>query len=165
MTDLTLYALESELESLLDSVETCPDELREELEERITEYVSAEAVKVDNVGKVLSQLDSVQAHARSEIERLRIRQQAAERAQRNLEVYILHLLARRNGQPLKGKNITLFARRTEVLIIDDPDAVPAEWKRTTLQVDILKEPIKRAIKEGATIAGVHIEPREHLVKR
>lgn len=165
MTDLTLYALESELEALLDSVEACPDELREECEERITQYLSAEAVKVDNVGKVLSQLDNVQAHARTEIERLRIRQQTAERAQRNLEVYILHLLARRNGQPLKGKNITLFARRSEVLVIDDPDAVPHEWKRTVVTVDIPKEPIKRAIKEGATISGVHVEPREHLVKR
>lgn len=165
MTELTLYALESELEALLDSVETCPDELREELEERLTRYLAAEAIKVDNVGKVLSQLASVRAHARSETERLRIREQAAEKAERNLEAYILHILARRNGQPLKGKNITLFARRTEVLVIDDPDAVPAEWKRTTLQVDIPKEPIKRAIKDGETIPGVHIEPREHLIKR
>lgn len=165
MTDLTLYALESELEALLDSVETCPDELREELEQRITEYVGAEAAKVDNVGHILSQLESVQAHAKTETERLRIRQQAAEKAERHLEAYILHILSRRGGKPLKGHNITLSARRTEVLVIDDPDAVPPTWKRTTVQVDIPKEPIKRAIKEGSSIPGVHIEPREHLVKR
>ena len=28
MTDLTLYAIEEELESLLDTVEVCPEELR-----------------------------------------------------------------------------------------------------------------------------------------
>ena len=165
MTDLTLYRIEDELEALLDSVETCSDELREELEARIAQYVGAETVKVDNVGRVLSQLDSVQAHARSEIERLGIRQRNAENAKRRLEAYLLHVLARRNGQPLKGKTVTLFARRTEALIIDDPDAVPAEWKRTTVNVDIPKEPIKRAIKDGGTVPGAHIEPREHLVKR
>lgn len=165
MTDLTLYRLDEELEALVDSALTCPDELREELEERIAQFLTAETAKIDSIGWVLSTLESVQAHARSEIERLRIRQQAAEKAQRHLEAYILHILARRNGQPLKGKNITLFARRTEVLIVDDPDAVPAEWKRTTVTVDIPKEPLKRAIKEGENIPGVHIEPREHLVKR
>lgn len=165
MIDFTLNRIEDELEPLLDSLATCPDELREELVKRIDEYMSAETIKIDNIGWVLSQLAAVQAHARTETERLRIRQQAAEKAERNLEAYILHVLARRNGQPLKGKNITLFARRTEVLVIDDPDAVPAEWKRTTLTVDIPREPVKRALKAGETIPGVHIEERQHLVKR
>lgn len=165
MTDLTLYEIESELEALTDSIETCPEELQAELEERIAGYLGAEAGKVDSIGWVLSQFASVQAHARTEIERLRLRQQSAERAARNLEEYILRILARRNGQPLKGRTTTLFARRSEALIVDDPDRVPQEWKRTTVSVDIPKEPLKRAIQAGETIPGVHIETREHLVRR
>lgn len=165
MTELTLYTLESELEALLDSVETCPDELREELEAKITKYLDAELSKVDNIGWVLSTLDNVQVHARTEIARLRTREQAAAKAAQSLETYILHVLARRNGKPLKGHNVTLSARRTEALIIDDPDAVPEQWKRTTINVDIPKDPIKRALGAGETIPGVHLEAREHLVKR
>lgn len=165
MIDLTLLRIDEETEALVNTGEMCSDELREEFEQRLAEYMSAEIIKIDNIGWVLSELDNIQAHARSEIERLRVRQQAAEKSARNLETYILHILARRNGKPLKGQNVTLSARRTEVLVIDDPDAVPAEWKRTTVTVDVPKEPIKRAIKEGIEIPGVHIEPREHLVKR
>lgn len=165
MIDLALYRIEDELEAIENTREACPDELREELVERYDAYLNAEAAKVDNIGWLLSQFAAVRAHARSEGERLRLREQAAEKAERDLERYILRVLARRNGKPLKGKNITLFARRSEVLVIDDPEAVPVEWKRTTVTVDVPKEPIKRAIKEGAEIPGVHIEPREHLVKR
>jgi hypothetical protein len=165
VTGLTLYRIEDELESLLDSVETCPEELRSELEARIAEYLGAEKSKVDSIGRVLSSLDSVQAHAKAEIERLRARQQAAEKNARRLEAYILHVLAQREGKPLKGDSCTLFARRTEALVITDPGAVPEQWKRTTVSVDIPKDPIKKALKAGEDIPGVVLEQHESLVRR
>jgi hypothetical protein len=165
MTDLTLYKIEQELETLLDSVETCPDELRPELEEQIARYVGAEVDKVDRIGTVLSSLDNVQAHAKAEIDRLRERQQSAERAGKRLEGYVLHVLRQRGGQPLKGRNVTFTIRHSEALIIDDPSAVPAEWKRTTITVDIPKDPIKKAIKAGEDVPGVHIEQRESLQRK
>ena len=165
MTDLTLYAIEEELQSLLDTVEVCPEELRPELEARIAEYVGGEIAKVDGIGRVLSTFDAVQSHAKSEIERLRARQKSAENNAERLKAYILHVLAQRDGKPLKGNYVTFFASRSEALIIDDPEAVPAEWKRTTVSVDIPKEPVKRAIKAGQAIPGAHIEEREYLGRR
>lgn len=165
MTGLTLYQIEQELESLLDTVEVCPEELRPSLEARITGYVGSEAVKVDGIGQVLSSLDAVQSHAKSEIERLRARQKSAENNAERLKAYILHVLAQRDGKPLKGNYVTFFANRSEALIIDDPETVPTEWKRTTVSVDIPKEPVKRAIKAGQTIPGAHIEQREYLGRR
>jgi hypothetical protein len=165
VTDLTLYAIEEDLQSLLDSVEVCPEELRPELEARIAEYVGSEIAKVDGVGRVLSSLDAVQSHARAEIERLRARQKSAENNAERLKAYILHVLAQRDGKPLKGNYVTFFASRSEAVIIDDPETVPAEWKRTTVSVDIPKEPVKRAIKAGQTIPGAHIEQREYLGRR
>lgn len=165
MTGLTLYQIEQELESLLDSVEVCPEELRPELEERIAQYVGSEITKVDGIGRVLSSLDAVQSHAKSEIERLQARRQAALNNAERLKSYILRVLAQRDGKPLKGNYTTFFAGRSEALIIDDPEAVPAEWKRTTVSVDIPKEPVKRAIKAGQTVPGAHIEQREYLGRR
>jgi hypothetical protein len=165
MTDLTLYKIETELESLLDTLDVCPEEQRQELEEQIARYIGAEVDKVDRIGAVLSSLDSVQAHAKVEIERLRSRQQSAERNARQLEQYVLRVIRQRDGRPLKGKNVTFSVRHSEALIIDDPGAVPDEWKRTTVTVDIPRDPVKRAIKSGEDIPGVHIEQRESLQRK
>jgi hypothetical protein len=166
MNDLEpLWKIEEELRALVDSVETCPDELRAELEERIARYVGAEIDKVDRVGAVLSSLDGVAANAKTEIDRLRARQQSAERARARLEDYVLRVLRERDGQPLKGRNVTLSVRHSEALIVDDPDAVPAEWKRTTVVVDVPKDPLKKAIKAGQEIPGAHIERRDSLQRR
>jgi hypothetical protein len=166
MNDLEpLWKIEEELRALVDSVETCPEELRAELEARIARYVGAEIDKVDRVGAVLSSLDGVAANAKAEIDRLRARQQSAERARARLEDYVLRVLRERDGQPLKGRNVTLSVRHSEALIVDDPDAVPAEWKRTTVVVDVPKDPLKKAIKAGQEIPGAHIERRDSLQRR
>jgi hypothetical protein len=166
MNDLApLWEIEETLRALVDSAETCPEELRAELEARIAWYVGTEIDKVDRVGAVLSSLDGVAANAKTEIDRLRARQQSAERARARLEDYVLRVLRERDGQPLKGRNVTLSVRHSEALIVDDPDAVPAEWKRTTVVVDVPKDPLKKAIKAGQEIPGAHIEQREHLQRR
>jgi hypothetical protein len=166
MNDLApLWEIERELEALLDSLDVCPPELVPELEARIAQYVGAEVQKVDRIAAVLSTLDSVAANAKTEIERLRARQQSAERAAQRLESYVLHVMRERGAQRLEGHNVTLTRRRSEALIIDDPDAVPNEWKRTTVTIDIPKDPVKKAIKAGASILGAHVEQRENLQRK
>jgi hypothetical protein len=166
MKDLMpLWRIEDELTALLDSADTCPDELRSELEQRIAQYLGAEVEKVDRVDAVLASLEGVAANAKAEIERLRARQQSAEKAGQRLAAYVLSVLRQRDGRPLKGRNITFSVRHSEALVIDDPNAVPAEWKRTTVTVDIPKDPIKKAIKAGESVPGVHLEQRESLQRK
>jgi len=160
-----LWQIEDELQALLDSLDTCPDELREELEARIARYVTAEVEKVDRVGAVLTSLEGVQSNAKTEIERLRARQQAAQTAAARLEAYMLRVLQQRDGKLLKGRTTTFSVRRSEALVVDDAGAVPEEWKRTTVTVDIPKDPIKRALKAGEDVPGVHLEQRESLQRR
>jgi hypothetical protein len=160
-----LWQIEEELEALVNSLDTCPEELRPESEARIAEYLGAEVEKVDRIHAVLSSLDGVAANARAEIERLRARQQSAEKAAGRLEGYVLHVLRERDGRPLRGRNVTFTVRHSEALIIDDPDAVPTEWKRTTVTVDVPKDPIKKAIKAGEDVPGVRIEQRESLQRK
>jgi hypothetical protein len=166
MNDLEpLWKIEEELAALLDSVETCPDELRAELEARIAAYVTAEIDKIDRVNAVLNSLDAVSANAGTEIQRLRERQQSAERNARQLEQSVLRVLRERGGRPLKGRNVTFSVRHSEALIIDDPNAVPDKWKRTTITVDVPKQPVKAALKAGEDVPGVHLEQRESLQRK
>src|SRR5262249_32630850 len=119
-----LWRIEDELQTLLDSLDVCPPELRGELEARISPYLGAEIEKVDRVGAVLSSLDGVVANAKVEIERLQSRRQSAEKAKGRLEGYVLHVLRERGGRPLKGRNTEFSMRHSEALIVDDPGAVP-----------------------------------------
>jgi hypothetical protein len=102
---------------------------------------------------------------KAEIERLRSRQQSAAAAAGRLEHYILRILRDRDGRPLKGANITLSSRRSEALVIVDPELVPAGWKRVTTVTDIPKDPIKRALKAGEQVPGVALEQHEYLVRK
>lgn len=165
MKDLApLWQIEDELSAMLDSMDTCPEELRPELEARIVEYLGHEVEKVDRIQAVLASLYGISVCAKSEIERLRVRQSSAERATARLEDYVLRIL-RQRGQPLKGHHITFSIRRSESLVIVNPELVPDCWKRTTVSVDIPKDPLKRALKAGENIPGVIIQTNEHLVKR
>jgi hypothetical protein len=146
-------------------LDVCSDELRPELEQRIEEYIGAEVDKVDRVGAVLSSLDNVQAHAKAEIERLRKRQQSAEKSATRLEKYLLHLIRQRDDKPLKGRNVMFSIRRTEALAIINPELVPAKFKRTTITVDVPKTPIKEALKAGEEVPGVALQVNEHLVRK
>jgi hypothetical protein len=162
---MPLWRIEQELEALVDSLDTCDAELKPELEARIAEYITAEVDKVDRVDAVLASLDGVAENAKREIERLRVRQQSAEKASRRLEGYLLHVLRERGGKPLKGRNVTLSMRKTEALTIVTPELVPEKFKRTTITVDIPKTAVKEAIKAGEDVPGVVLQQNEHLVRK
>jgi Siphovirus Gp157 len=160
-----LWQIEDELSALVDSIDTCPDELRAELEERISQYLGHEVEKVDRIAAVLSSLDSVQVNAKAEIERLRHRQTAAQRAADRLSEYVVHLIRRRDGKPLKGRNSTLGIRKSEAVVIVDAEAVPSQWKVIKQTLDIPKDALRQALKNGQEIPGVVLEQREHLMRK
>jgi len=160
-----LREIEEDLEALLDSLDVCPEELREELSTKIEVYVGKLASKVDSIAGVLKSLEEVQMNAKAERDRLMAREKAAERAQNRLESYVLEVLRKRPDQKLKGKFTTLSIRTSEALVITNPDLVPAEWKHVVQTVTIPKDPIKRALKQGIEIPGTAILVHEHLSRR
>ncbi len=160
-----LWEIEEDLEMLLDSLDTCPEELREELSTKIEVYVGKLSTKVDSIAGVLKSLEAVQENAKNEIDRLRAREKAAERAQNRLESYVLEVLRKRPDQKLKGKFTTFSIRTSEALVIVDQNLVPAEWKRVVQTVDIPKTPIKAALKAGIEVPGTAILVNEHLSRK
>jgi hypothetical protein len=166
MTSLMpLWELEQELTALLDSIDVCPPELQPELEQRISQYLASAVEKVDKIGGALAALEAVQANARTEIDRLRDRQQSAERSAERLKEYIIHLLRQREGKPLRGRNVTLTLRRSEAVVIDDLSQIPDRFKRVTVTTDVPKTPIREAIKSGTMVPGAHIEQHENLIRK
>ena len=160
-----LWEIEQELEALLDGIDTCPEELREELEAQIVKYLGMEREKVDRAAGALTSLELMASNAKSEIERLRLRQQSAERSAERLRGYLLRVIQRHDGKPLVGRNTTFSVRASEAVVIQDMDAVPEEWKRTITTVDVPKAPLKTALKAGLAIPGASLETRPYLVRK
>lgn len=165
MSSLSLWQIEDNLISLIDSWDTCPPDLRPELEERIAEYVTAEASKVDGVNHVLRSLEFVAQNAKNEIERLRERQHSAERNAERLKEYILRVLHARGGTQLRGANVTFYVRKTEAVNIVDPQLVPDQFRRETVTYDYPKDALRKAIKSGEQVPGVILTENEHLARR
>jgi hypothetical protein len=164
MKDLEpLWKIEDELAAIADTLEAAAEEFLPELERRLAEYLTYEAEKVDRVDAVFRSLEAVQQDAAREIDRLRMRSTSAERALQRLEQYVLRVLHGRDGQPLKGRNVTLSIRHSHRLIIDSTAAVPEKFKRIT--IDVPKAPVKQAIASGEQVPGAHIEPHESLQRR
>ena len=160
-----LWTIESDLLALVESVETCPDELREELDAKIAAYVGTEAVKLDHINSVYALLEGQMAACDSELERLTERKRAVRGSKERLDQYLLHVIQLRDGAALEGKTVRFSARHSDAVVILDAAAIPDAYKRTTVVVDVSKDAIKRAIKAGETVPGADLEFRTSLVRR
>jgi hypothetical protein len=162
-----LWAIESELMTLLDCLLTCPDELQPELQARIAEYMEREAAKVDQTAHVLAALDYEQKAADDEMVRLAERKRAAKAAQDKLEKYLCRIIAARGGKKLNGNTNTLSVRPSDAVVILDEAAIPTcyivEEVITTKRVD--KAGIKKTLKAGGEVPGADLEYRDNLVRK
>ena len=161
-----LWQIEEELEALLDSIETCPEELQHELQQRITEYLAREATKVDQTAYVLAALDYEQEAAADEIARLSDRKRAAKASQDRLETYLCRIIAARGGKKLVGDTNTLSVRASDAVLILDEAAIPAQYIVEKVVVEKGgKVEIKKALKAGEEVPGADLEFRSSLVRK
>lgn len=180
-----LWTIEAELVALLDSVETCPEELQPELQARIDAYMGQEVSKVDQIAHVLAALEYEQKAAGDEIARLQERKKAAAKAQDRLEAYVCRVIASRGRPRLEGRTNTLSVRPSEAVVITSADAVPENFKTVSLtmpytvwfrvsgefpdlsgpSVSVDKAAIKKALKAGDDVPGADLEYRSNLVRK
>ncbi len=162
-----LWKIDETLLALMESIETCPDELKPELQADIELYLGKEVAKVDQTAHVLASLEYEEKAAGDEIERLAERKRVAKAARERLESYLCRIIAARGGSPLKGQTNTLSVRTSDAVVIMDADAVPAEYivEKTVVTKSPDKTAIKKALKAGVDIPGVDLEFRSNLQRR
>lgn len=183
----SLWKIDETLLALMESIETCPDELRDELQADIELYLGKEAAKVDQTAHVLAALEYEERAAGDEMARLAERKRVAKAARERLEKYLCRIIAARGGKPLKGDTSTLSAKPSDAVIFSDESAVPNRWKVVTVKMPLVdaieffgdvegidgatveistpKEPIKKALKAGSDVPGADLEFRSNLQRR
>ncbi len=159
-----LWKLDETLLALMESIETCPDEMRDELQADIELYLGKEAAKVDQTAHVLASLEYEEKAAADEMARLAERKRLAAAARARLEAYLCRIIAAR-GAPLKGSTNTLSVRTSDAVVILDEDLLPAICftVKTTRTPD--KAAIKKALKSGADVPGADLEFRSNLQRK
>lgn len=179
-----LWAIEAELIALLDSVDTCPEDLQPELQERISSYMGQELAKVDQIAHVLAALEYEQKAASDEIARLQERKKAAAKSQDRLEQYVCRVIAQRDVKKLEGRTNTLSVRPSDAVVISDEEKLPywfrpvtitmpyALWSEIALQnelpnpsIGVDKAAIKKALKDGDEVPGAKLESRSNLQRK
>ena len=160
-----LWQIDETLRALMESIETCPDELKPELQADIERYLGKEVAKVDQTAHVLASLEYEEKAAGDEMARLAERKRVAKAARDRLESYLCRIIAARGGAPLKGKTNTLSLRTSDAVVVVDEDAIPDLYRPMKEVYTVDKTAIKKALKNGVDIPGVDLEFRSNLQRR
>jgi hypothetical protein len=152
-----LYEIADHLTALLDTADMCSDDQRGEIEAEIMEYVSAQVSKVDAIGRALTFFEDQQEAAAKEVKRLQTRKGVYARAEERLRQYLAYVMETRELAKLKGTTGTLSLRAgSESVEITDLEAVPPQFKITTIEVSADKTALKAALKGGEVVAGAKL---------
>jgi hypothetical protein len=141
VTAAPLYAIEDTLAALIETAELVSPEQEREFRTEFQTALNAAVDKRDKVGQFLTHLERQIDFARFEIDRLRQRKAASERALARLEEYVIETIEKL-GTDGKGRYRTLEGKTTTFSLrgcppsveVADESAIPAEYKTLTLKL-------------------------------
>jgi len=138
--EMTLFALDESLTLLMESATEMAaennGEISDELRQALLDYFEAFGTKVDNIANYIKSQENEVRNAKVEIDRLRSRLAAAENRIDRLKGLLKYFMETRNLRSMKGRLNTISLRKNsqDSLIVDRPDAVPAEYWRVSLTI-------------------------------
>lgn len=136
-----LYAIEEHLAALVDTLELVPPDQEQQFREEFKVALSTAVEKRDRVGQFMAHIEQQIAFATSEIDRLRERKGAYQRALERIENYVTHTIealgrdAKGKYRKLEGQTVTFsLAGCPPSVEVTDESLVPAEYKTLTLKL-------------------------------
>ena len=141
VTAAPLYLIEDQLAALVETAELVSPEQEEEFRLEFQTALTAAVEKRDRVGQFLAHLEQQIDFARSEIDRLRQRKAAFERALARVEEYVIDTIenlgtdSKGKYRRLEGKTTTFSLRGCPPSVeISDESLIPAEYKTLLLKL-------------------------------
>jgi len=160
VSDFKLYDLAAQYRAIADLAASEADDA--EVSAALDAITDQLAVKVDACLALVAEwgayADALDAEAKRLADRRRVVDARAER----LRAYVERNMRAAKVAKVEGERFTASLKKTPpALVIDEPADVPAKFKR--VEEVISKEEIKRALKAGEFVPGVHLESKETLV--
>lgn len=158
-----LYELSEDYQNIVDLLETSEDE---EVIELLTEALNSLnddiKTKVDNIVRVVRNLQSDIDALKSEEKRLAERRKATERRVSNLEKYLFDFASSCKDKKIKGNLFEVAIRKNPVkVVIDDESNIPMDFVTKEVVHKIDKKSLKDFLKDNK-IDGCRLVQDESL---
>ena len=142
----------ADLEKMLD--DGIPeDQLADTIEEMTGEFKD----KAESIIFILANMDSQINAYKAEEKRLSDKRKAEEKRVEKLKEYLLLNMQELNyGEVNNGVMSAKIRKGAPVLVIDDEDLIPIEWKKISTSVSIDKRELLKALKDGKEAEGASI---------
>lgn len=142
-----------EVAALLETAET--DEELQAINDTLEMLDVSIEEKVENTAKYIKNVESDIEGIKAEINRLTTLKKQKERNTEWLKTNIEYALKRKGIDKLEVGTFKCGYRKSESVEVDDLTAIPSDYTKTEVKAD--KTAIKKALKAGEEINGVHIQ--------
>lgn len=115
--------------------------------------------KIENIALYIKNLRADAAAYKAEKDEFAYRQKVAENKAESLTEYLASILS---GKKVKADRFSISYRKSQSVAITDSDSVPDDYK-IKQEPKIDKVAIKKAIKDGAEIAGAKLVDKQNIV--
>jgi len=173
--DHSLLELDRELDFLLEQIEDEIDEHGEagsESMERLALYAKAMNLKVDRIGRYLSQMETRAVHCKKEAERYAARYKRAERKIDRTKSMVLYYLESHDLKQFESDSFTLRRQKNsqDSVIVSNAEAIPEEFRKFELRIEgpllqRVKEALPDALKLDLTATVRSSEPSTMAIRR
>ena len=127
--------------------------------EKLAELQIDRKEKIENIALYIKNLRADAAAYKAEKDEFAHRQKVAENKEKSLTEYLASVLS---GEKVKADRFSISYRKSQSVAITDSDSVPDEYK-IKQEPKIDKAGIKKAIKEGADIAGAELVENQNII--
>lgn len=159
---MTLYEIKEEYNKALAAV-TVDEETGEIMGlEAVEELAAALDEKADAIACYIKDEKALAEALKAEEAALAARRKAHEKKAGGLQDYLGAMLTAAGKDKLETARAKLSFRRSEAVIVDNLDTIPAEYRREKVTVEADKTAIKAAIKDGVVVEGARLEERRSL---
>jgi Siphovirus Gp157 len=173
--DHSLLELDRELDFLLEQIEDEIDKQGEastEAMDRLALYAKAMNMKVDRIGRYLSQMETRAAHCKREAERYAERYKRAERKIGRTKSMVLYYLESHDMRQLESDSFTLRRQKNsqDSVIVSNAEAIPEDLRKFELRMDgpllqRVKEALPDALKVDLAATVKSSEPSNTAIRR
>ena len=98
-----------------------------------------------------------------EIKRLQELKKSIQNTEKRLKEYLQYQMEKMGIEKIETDLVTIRLQKSPPsLIVDNPNIIPEEYKKTEIIISTKTKELKEALKQGAEVPGCHLVSRKHL---
>ena len=159
----TLLNIRREYTDLLSRIEEGEGELTPEVEQALSisqqELAEKSLAYIEFIGNLQAQNERID----DEVKRLQHLKRQNTQLLNFLQKGLVHAV--QEFGTIRAGTHTIGLRHTEECVIEDAERVPDKFKTVRMDIQVDKLAVKRALRDGENVPGVHLQQNQHPVIR